>query len=136
VFVDEATRTVHWWQDDPDWLSHQSFWDLLWPGWTLAHEDRGTRGHIERSGRPLAAIRLPLDDQRQQLAEALARLLDRASVPRAMLAREAARLLADHPDATSCVETAPPRPDTSGEHEILSGLSPQLDALIQRVDGF
>lgn len=101
VFVDEAARTVHWWHDSPEWLSIESRCGALWPGWTLAHDDRGTRGHVERSGRPLSAVRLPRDAQREQLADALTRLLD-ASAP----------------------------------GELVSGLLPQLDALIERVDGF
>lgn len=135
VFVDEATRMVHWWQYHLDWLSQQSVCDALWPGWTLVHEDRGTRGLIERSGRPLAAIRLPLDDQRKQLAEALARLLDKACVPRVMLARAAARLLAERPDSAVGVESVATHPDTPAEAGLLTRLAPQLDALIVRVDG-
>lgn len=101
MFVDEAARTVHWWHDDPQWLSVENHCDALWPGWTLAHDDRGTRGHVERSGRPLSAIRLPRDEQRKQLAEALTRLQE-----------------------------------SMAPAELVSGLLPRLDELIERVDGF
>lgn len=136
VFVDEAALTVHWWQDDPEWLSVQGHCAVLWPGWRLVHDDGGTRGHIERSGRPLAAIRLPRDEQREQLADMLARLTESKDSPLALLAREAARLRAEHPDATIRVETSAMRPDAPGEGEVPPGSFNSLDALIERVDGF
>jgi len=52
-----------------------------------------------------------------------------------MLVDEAARLLAGHPAAPNRVETAATYPDVSGAHEIVSRLSSQIDAQIERVDG-
>lgn len=134
VFVDEARRTVHWWQADPEWMNPSGFCEPLWPGWTLVHDDRGTRGHIERSGRSLAQIRLPRDELLKELAEQLVRTMEARHDPLGVLGREAARLQAEHPGARVHVETAAIHgvPEGEAPPELLA----QLGALVDRVDGF
>ncbi|MCY1054625.1 hypothetical protein [Nannocystis sp. SCPEA4] len=84
IFIDEARRSVHWWQADPPWAHPGPGCAALWPGWTLELDEGGLRSHLERSGRPFAAIRMTREERLAALIDQVPRTLrgDFASLPR------------------------------------------------------
>lgn len=135
IFVDEASRTVHAWSAVPHWLCPASFCGPLWPGYTLEHDPGGPRSHVERSGRPFAAIRMPQDQLLRELAEQITRTMGQQFAPLQWLAREADRLRAESPGTTVRVETAATHGEPAGAGAVPPDLLAGLAALIDEVDG-
>ncbi|MCY0991504.1 hypothetical protein OV203_30460 [Nannocystis sp. ILAH1] len=84
LFVDEARRSVHWWQADPPWAHPGPGCAALWPGWTLELDEGGLRSHVERSGRMFAAIRMTREERLAALIGQVPRTLrgDFTALPR------------------------------------------------------
>ncbi|WAS94920.1 hypothetical protein [Nannocystis punicea] len=97
LFIDEARRSVHWWQADPPWAHPAPGCAALWPGWTLELDEGGLRSHVERSGRSFAAIRLTRDERLAALIDQVPRTLrgDFAPLPRLT---GASALVTTHPE--------------------------------------
>jgi len=134
VFIDEASGAVYWWEAKPSWMSTAAFCGPRWPGWTLAPEPRGPRGHVERSGRPFAAIRTPSEDVVEWLVSGLERLLGQSHAPLEWLARTAQRLAAEEPGATVRIETSATRSEPIGTGSLDEPLRSRLVALVAEVD--
>jgi hypothetical protein len=113
AFIDTLRRTIDWWELVPPWVGRA--WERsAWPGWQLTRHDGGPLEHMQLTGRPIDAIRAPPDEARRVVDEALASCLGASFDPAMVLAREAARLAAEHPGSRVVYErprTAAPGPD-------------------------
>jgi hypothetical protein len=134
LFIDEATRTVHWWKGLPEWMNPAGFCDSLWPGWTLLPDPRGPRGHVERAGRSFASIRTPRDEARAWLEEQLEQTLGSEFAPGLWLSQVAARVQAEQPDGAVRIETSATNGRAVGVGTIDDELRARLDALIDVAD--
>jgi len=109
AYVDEAARTIDWWQLIPPWVPRA--WERDgWPGWTLRRHDDGPRGHMQRTGRSITGIRCAAEETRRELDEVLGRVLGPGFDAAAVLGRHAARLAAEHPGSEIVVHGLPTRP--------------------------
>lgn len=109
ALVDEAARTIDWWQLMPPWVPRT--WERDgWPGWTLRRHDDGPRGHVLRSGRAVAAIRCTPEQTRTELDDVLERVLGPGFDAAAVLGRHATRLAAEHPGSEVVVHGMPTQP--------------------------